>query len=218
MESIILGLDDIDNVEVQDLETEDVNLIHLGIDCSSSMTGFEQMMQEELEKFKQEIGSSSTVDQILIARSNFSDDLEIGGYHKVADLNTDYVLGQMTVLYDTIVNGSIEMLKYIDELKSQGMRVNGVFAIFSDGEDTKSKSSISEAKQSILELNKREIITAYMEFGNVAAGMGAKLGFKNVLKTGGSGDELRQMFGVLTTSVIQHSQLSVPSQDDDFFV
>jgi len=218
LESIILGLDDIDNVEVEELETEDVNLIHLGIDCSSSMTGFKSMMNKELEKFKLEIGGSSASDQILIARSNFSDDLEIGGYQKVVDLETDYILGQMTVLYDTIVNGSTEMLKYIDELKSQGMRVNAVFAIFSDGEDTKSKSSISEAKQSILELNKREIITAYMEFGSVAAGMGTKIGFRNVLKTGGSGDELRQMFGILTTSVIQHSQLSVPSQDDDFFV
>lgn len=215
LEADILGLDDITNVEVEDLVTEDVNLIFLGIDSSGSMQPFERIMPQELEKFKKELGSCKQSDQILVSRANFSDGLQITGYQKVNDIDTGYSPRNMTILYDTIIAGGNELMKYMDELKSQGVRVRAAFAIFSDGEDTASRLDFHVARTMVDQLNKREIITAYMEFGDAAKGMGKYLGFRNIMTTGGTGDELRAMFALLSTSVVQFSQSIKPK--DDFF-
>ena len=121
-----------------------------------------------------------------------------------------------TALYDVIIQGTDELLKYKDYLVKQGMRVKAVCAVFSDGEDTASAHRISDAKTSIEELNTEEITTAFISFGG-ADDIAKKLGFKNILKVGSSTSELRKAFNVLSKSVVTASK-SVVADPNQFFV
>jgi len=120
-------------------------------------------------------------------------------------------------MYDCIVEGSRKMLEYRKYLKDQGVRVKCVFAIFSDGCENNSKADTSTARQAVENLNKEEITTAFISFGNDAQVEAKTLGFANLLTVGSSASELRKAFNCLSKSVIESSK-SVVADGDDFFV
>jgi hypothetical protein len=214
----ILGIDEIEskNTAVDDLGTENVNLIFIGVDCSGSMDCYVSDMGKELTDFKDAILNSKEADEILLARANFNDRVDICGYKKVDDFEVNYSAGGNTKLYDTIVIGGNELENYIENyLKKQGMRVKAVFAVFSDGDDTASLKSFQDAKAVIEMLNKKEIVTAFICFGT-ADTMAKYLGFKNILRLGSSKSDLRRAFSCLSKSVIQNSK-SVLNKTADFF-
>ncbi len=216
----VFGLDDIEtaNTSVDEIDAEDVNLIFVGIDCSGSMNRYTSDMKSALKEFKTALTESKEADQILIARADFDDGIVVGGYKKIEQLDTDYTAGGMTALYDVIVDGVDKLKQYRDFLKQQGMRVKAVFAIFSDGEDTNSKHTFSDAKKSVDYLNKEEITTAYISFGSDASATAKKLGFMNVLDVASSASELRKAFNCLSKSVIESSKSVLPDGDDFFNV
>jgi uncharacterized protein YegL len=212
------GLDEveIENTAVEDLESENVNLIFLGIDQSGSMCNFSKDMKKCLKEFKDALTNSKEADEILIARTNFADDIDIGGYKKICEFDTDYSASGCTALYDVIIDGTDKLSEYREFLKNQGIRVKAVFAIFSDGQDTTSSSSFSKAKKQIEFLNNEEITTAFISFGGAATKEAKDLGFKNILDVASSASELRKAFNCLSKSVIESSK-SVLADDDDFF-
>lgn len=215
----ILGLDEVEmeNTAVDDLDTEVVNLIFLGVDRSGSMYSYVQDMTNALIDFKEAISNSKEVDEILVARADFNNnDIHVGGYKKIEELDTSYLASGMTPLYDVVTEGSEKLTTYMKYLKEQGMRVKAVFAIFSDGEDTSSRASISEARRKIEELNNMEVTTAFISFGSDAKTEADRLQFKNILTVGSSASELRRAFNVLSKSVIEASK-SVVNKTDDFF-
>lgn len=212
------GLDEIDaqNTPVDELETEDVNLFFLGIDESSSMTPYQASMIKQLDAFKRAIVNSKEAPKILLARANFSDKVDIGGYKKIDEMDTSYRVINMTILYDTIIAGTDALLRYMDYLKQQGVRVKAVFAIFSDGADTASMHTCHVAKDYIDKLNAKEIVTAFVSFGQDGMREANDLGFKNVLEVGRTDSELRRAFNTLSKSAISNSK-SVVSKTADFF-
>ncbi|HCL56070.1 MAG TPA: hypothetical protein DHW82_03560 [Spirochaetia bacterium] len=214
----ILGLEEIEqeNTAVDELETENVNLIFVGVDCSGSMDAFIKNMKSELQAFKTAVAKSKEADEILAARGNFSDTIQIGGYKKISEFDDSYQTYGMTKLYDVIVEGGDKLLQYRDYLRKQGMRVKAVFSIFSDGADTDSKHKLADAKAKITELNKNEIVTAFISFGKDSVKIATDLKFKNVLEVGRSESELRKAFSCLSKSVIENSK-SVTNKTDDFF-
>lgn len=215
----ILGLDQIEvqNTSIEELDSEIVNLMFCGIDGSGSMHSFTSAMQQSLKEFKDGIIDSKESDTILIARADFSEsNVDVGGYKKIDEFDTDYTSDGQTPLYDTIVIGVDKLLKYMDFLKQQGMRVKAVFSIFSDGEDTNSQRSMDDARQKISELNKREIVTAYISFGDEALDEARRLGFKNILPVGSNSSELRRAFNCLSKSVAENSK-AVVNNTEDFF-
>ena len=220
----IMGLDEIENenTAIDDLDSEVVNLINVAIDQSGSMNGFVNDMQQSLSDFKDSIQQSKEADTILVARTDFYDnDVDIAGYKKIDMFDTDYQASGMTPLYDAIIEAVDKLTNknnsgYMDVLKSQGMRVKSVFAIFSDGEDTSSRSGLSEAKAKIDYLNKREIVTACVCFGSDAENEAKRLGIKNILKVGSSASELRRAFNCLSKSVAENSQSAI-NKTQDFF-
>lgn len=215
---IVYGLDelDLDNLSIDDLETESVTIVFIGIDSSSSMVPYSIIMIEELKNFKNAILNSKSEEEVLIARADFAHWLKVRGYKKITDFDTDYAPSGSTRLFDTIITGAKELTDYKDILKDQGMRVKCVFSIFSDGEDNDSQGTFSEAKQVIEGLNRIEIVTAYIAFGPDGLDIGKDLGFKNVLEVGRSEGELRSAIDVLSKSVISQSK-SVMAKTDDFF-
>lgn len=214
----IYGLDEVDvvNTSIDELETESLTLVFLGIDASGSMHPYRAIMIDELGKFKDAIINSKSEEEVLIARADFAHWLDICGYKKIKDLDLDYQPAGNTRLFDTIQLGSKELLDYMNELKDQGMRVKAVFTIFSDGEDNDSKFNFSDAKRTVGLLNQIEVVTAYIAFGPDGLRVGEQLGFKNVLQVGNTESELRAAIEVLSKSVISQSK-SVVAKTNDFF-
>ena len=214
----ILGMDEIEieNTSVEEIDNESVNLIFVGIDGSGSMYPFVSDMKFSLNEFKNALLDSKEVDEILVARADFADYINVGGYKKVSDFDIAYSSNGMTALYDVIVEGSEKLTNYITFLKNQGMRVKAVFAIFSDGDNTSSRNVISDAKRSIQTLNNEEITTAFISFGGGATSIAKQLDFKNILDVKSSASELRKAFNCLSKSVIESSK-NVVNKTDDFF-
>jgi uncharacterized protein YegL len=220
----ILGLDQIEvqNTPIDELDSEVVNLINVAIDQSGSMDSYETDMKKSLIDFKDSTAESKEADTILVARTNFMNDIvDISGYKKIDEFDTDFYADGQTPLYDAIIEGVDKLTNqqgtgYMDYLKQQGMRVKSVFAVFSDGEDTSSHHDLSAARAKIDYLNKREIVTACICFGQGGVSEAKQLGFKNILTVGASASELRRAFNCLSKSVAENSK-SVVNKVNDFF-
>ena len=213
------GLDEIEveNTAVDDLESESINLIFLGIDESGSMGSYIKDMHC-LSEFKTALTDSKEADEILVARADFADDIKIGGYKKISEFDTGFDVYGCTAMFDTIVEGSEKLKEYRKFLKEQGMtRVKAVFAIFSDGLDNQSSHSFGEAKQAVEFLNSEEITTAFISFGGQATQTAKDLGFRNILDVASSASELRKAFNCLSKSVIESSKSVLSDDGDDFF-
>lgn len=213
------GLEEIEveNTAVDELESENINLIFLGIDESGSMGQWSQEMTSCLSEFKTALADSKEADEILVARADFSDTISVGGYKKISEFDTGFNVLGATAMYDTIVEGAEKLKDYRKFLRDQGVRVKAVFAIFSDGLDNQSHHSFSNAKKTVDFLNSEEITTAFISFGGQATQTAHDLGFRNVLDVASSASELRKAFNCLSKSVIESSK-SVVSSTDDFFV
>lgn len=212
------GLDDIEiqNTAVDDIENENINLIFLGIDQSGSMDQYKGDMKQCLADFKDALANSKEADDILVARANFEDDINVGGYKRISEFDTDFYAGGCTAMYDAIVEGAEKLKEYRKYLKNQGYIVKAVFAIFSDGMDNASKNNFSKAKAEIDFLNQQEITTAFISFGGEATKTAQDMGFRNILDVASSQSELRKAFNCLSKSVIESSK-SVVADGDDFF-
>ena len=215
----VMGLDEIEieNTAVEEIDSENVNLIFVGIDQSGSMSSYVNDMVQSLTEFKVAIKDSKEADEILVARANFEDTIDVGGYKKIDDFDINYFSRGNTALYDVICEGETKLSEYITFLKNQGMRVKAVFALFSDGEDTCSRQNAHAAKTAVKRLNDAEITTAFISFGGGATNIANALGFVNILTVGSSATELRKAFNCLSKSVIESSK-SVVGSTDDFFV
>lgn len=218
MEMVIDGLEEIEmeNTAIDDLESENVNLMFLGIDQSGSMSSYTHDMKASLANFKSALTNSKEADEILVARADFNSRIDIGGYKKIDEFNTDFSAHGMTSLYDVIVDGTNKLQEYKTFLKEQGVRVKAVMAIFSDGEDTSSQNGFSNAKRCIEELNNAEVTTAFISFGSASLQIAKDLGFKNILDVQSSESELRNAFDCLSKSVIESSKTVLPDGDDFF--
>ena len=126
------GLDDIEmvNTSIDDIDSEEVNLIFVGIDQSGSMDPYERDMKDSLENFKQALTDSKEADQILVARANFDSYIDIGGYKKIVEFGTNYRAGGMTTLYDVICDGSKALKDYLDFLKNEGAAISEKNVVF----------------------------------------------------------------------------------------
>ena len=215
---VVLGLDDIEvqNTTLEEIDAESINLVGLYVDGSGSMHQHVKEMQRALLEFKDALTHSKEKDEILIARGDFNNTIKVGGYKKIGEFETGYNADGMTALYDVIVEGKEKLVQYMAHLRQSGMRVKAVFAVFSDGEDTCSKNSVSAATKAIQYLNDNEIVTAFISFGGDADDIAQQLNFKNILKSDGTASELRKAFACLSSSVITASK-SVIAPVDDFF-
>jgi hypothetical protein len=220
----IQGLVDVEvaNTPVDKIDAEEVNLIGVYVDESGSMDQHINPMCSSLKEFQGALVDSKEIDCILAARGNFHNaEVTIGGYKKIEEFDTSFIAQGMTPMYDAIVEGAAKLSNvnktgYMDFLLDQGMRVKAVFAVFSDGGDTSSSSTLAEAKKAIQYLNDQEIVTAFISFGSSAATTAKALGFKNILSVGANASELRMAFNCLSKSVIESSK-SVTGNQDNFF-
>lgn len=220
-EVVIDGLNEVEvaNTSIDEIDSENINLIFVGIDKSGSMGTYQGDMVKALADFKDALTNSKECDEILVARADFSDTATVGGYKRITEFDTAYSTGGCTAMYDTIIDGTEKLREYRDFLKKEGMRVKAVFAIFGDGLDNSSApNGFSNAKKAVEYLNNEEIVTAFISFGGQATQEAKGLGFKNILDVSSSASELRRAFNCLSKSVIENSKSAVSKQDDFFDV
>ncbi len=212
------GLEEIEleNTSIDEIDSENVNLIFLGIDQSGSMAAYDRDMKQALQEFKNALLNSGEAEEILVARANFDSGIQVGGYKRLEEFHTGFTAGGCTALYDAAAEGTRRLRDYRGFLKKEGMRVKAVFAIFSDGKDNGSKHTFSDARQAVQFLNDEEITTAFISFGGAAVKTAQDLGFRNILDVSSSASELRRAFDCLSRSVIESSK-SVLADEDDFF-
>ncbi len=212
------GLEEIENenTSVEEIDSENINLIFLGIDQSGSMDSFRKDMKHSLNEFKDALANAKEAEEILVARADFEDTITVGGYKKISEFDTSFQAGGCTAMYDAVTEGTQKLKEYRQYLKDQGVRVKAVFAVFSDGLDNASRSSFSEARKCVNFLNDEEITTAFISLGGEAAKEANDLGFRNILDVTSSASELRRAFDCLSKSVIESSK-SVVADGDDFF-
>lgn len=212
------GLEEIEleNTSIDEIDSENINLIFLGIDQSGSMAAYDRDMKQALQEFKNALLNSGEAEEILAARANFDSGIQVGGYKRLEEFHTGFTAGGCTALYDAAAEGTRRLRDYRGFLKKEGMRVKAVFAIFSDGKDNGSKHTFSDARQAVQFLNDEEITTAFISFGGAAAKTAQDLGFRNILDVSSSASELRRAFDCLSRSVIESSK-SVLADEDDFF-
>jgi hypothetical protein len=212
------------NLDSEQLENEHSTLILLAVDESGSMNSYTDVMQDSIRKFKQSLQNSKQEDEILVSLLRFNGNINGSGFQLINDIPADYSPSGMTCLYDAIISAQRRIFSgdgkgYMEELRAKGIRTKGVIAIFSDGEDTSSISTIREAADAIAMLQKNEIIVAFVAFGDPAKGIAQQLGIPtdNVLEVSASESELRRVFDVLSKSAISASKNTASSVNSNTF-
>ncbi len=222
---VIDGLDETyaENMDVDEVASASIMLVDFAIDGSSSMSPFESTMQDCLVHYKNAICNSKQADEMLVSKTIFASEIQTGGYVAPDDFNPDYASYGRTKLYDTIVDRKQRMLEYMEQLKNNGTNVRACFVILTDGEDVGSSCSISDARNAIKELLRREITVAFIAFGQDAFGIADSLGINknNVKEVSNDESELRRVIDLVSKSAISASKKAssgaAGSSDGGFF-
>lgn len=207
---IIDGLDETfaENMDVDEVASASVMLVDFAVDGSSSMSVFEPVMQDCLVHYKEAICNSKQADEMLVSKTVFASEIQTGGFVAPEDFNTDYTSYGRTKMYDTIVDRKQRILEYMEQLKNNGTNVRACFVILTDGEDVGSSCNISDARNAIKELIRREITVAFIAFGQDAFGIADSLGINknNVKEVSNDESELRRVIDLVSKSAISASK------------
>lgn len=211
------------NRDVQDVEASTVLVVDFMIDGSSSMWNYETAMRDCLEHYRDAICNSKQAEEMLVSKTIFASSIQTGGYVAPEDFDTSYDADGTTHLYDAIIDRRQRLIKYMEQLDNNGNTPMGCMVILTDGEDVGSTCSISEARQAIEDLRKREITVAFIAFGQEAFGIADSLGIKskNVKEVSNDESELRHVIDLVSKSAISASKRASTgagsSDDDDGF-
>lgn len=207
---VVDGLDETyaTNMDVEDVASPSVMLVDFAIDGSGSMYRYERVMQECLEHYKQAIRNSKQADEMLVSKTVFASTIETGGYVAPDDFNTDYSADGYTKLYDTIIDRRQRLLNYMEQLKDNGTNARACMVILTDGQDVGSHYDASDARKAIQDLIDREVIVAFIAFGQAAFGVADSLGIKkqNVKEVSNDESALRKVIDLVSESAISASK------------
>ena len=215
-----------ENMDPEEIENSKVFLVRVLVDASGSMCDYDTsgVMEKSLKSLSDAVEHSKECDEILLARTTFSDDVVRHGYQKASLFPTDYETRGMTSLYDAIVDAKNDLFVgdgtgYLEKQQKAGTKARGVVVIFTDGFDNDSFSSKSDAVAAIKLMKQKEISVALIAFGDEAKGIAQELGIpeKDVLETDASESALRRAMALVSKSSIHASKLTDGGSDDGFW-
>lgn len=214
------------NAEIDDDTPPVIMLVDFVIDGSTSMSDYQWPMCECLQHFKMAIIDSKQADEMLISKTVFNTVILTGGYVTPEALDTSYSVDGGTRLYDTIIDRRQRMLDYMDKLRDNGTTVRACMMILSDGEDLHSRSTVSDARQAVESLLRKEVTVSFIAFGQEAFGIADSIGIskKNVLQVTNDESALRRAMEIASKSVVSASKRvssgasgAIGSNDAGFF-
>lgn len=196
------------NLDVDEVEASTVLLTTFMIDKSGSMDDHEDDMRECLCSYKEAIAESKQSDEMLLSKVLFSHEIKTFGFVKPEDFDTSYQAGGGTKLYDAIIDHRKRLLAYMDELRENGTNVRAITIILSDGKDEHSSNHISDARKAIEDLTSKEVMVAFIAFGQNAFGIAEKLGInpKSTVEVTKDKHKLREVIQIASKNSIACSQ------------
>jgi len=211
--------------QVDDLNTDDVTLLVMILDQSSSMTGVQKDVIDAFNQMARALADSKAADSILMSAWAFDTDPKLlFGYtpiESVKDLTTsDYRPSGATSLYDAVMDGFTGIVAYGQQLRDNGIRTQSIVVVMTDGDDNSSSYTASGVKTVADDLLRQEFYTlAFVGLGQEAhfRGVADSMGFNNVLTTANTASEIRNTLNLISGSVIRTSQNQVSAAGNGFF-
>lgn len=205
-----------------EFETDQINIVFLGADCSASMEKEVYEMKKGLQEYKDKMIKFAKEEgmSIAICISKFNDSYYSGSFVEPDELDTRYYASGGTAMYDAIHYGAKQLDKYMQEvIKINKVKPRATFIIFSDGESNSDSLNnyVNMAKSDIAMLNELGVTTAFVAFGSsVKSELGTNLGFQSTIDVNDR-SVLERFLGVeLSKSTIEQSR-SIHSLGSDFF-
>lgn len=211
--------------QVDDLNTDDVTLLVMILDQSSSMDTVRGDVIDAFNQMTRALADSKAADSILMSAWTFDNRPNLlFGYtpiENVADLNdTTYHPDGATALYDAVMDGFTGLVAYGQQLRDSGIRTRCIVCVMTDGDDNSSSYTAASVKTVADDLLRQEFYTlAFVGLGDERhfRGVAGAMGFNNVLTTANTAGEIRKALNLISGSVIRTSQNQVGATSNSFF-
>jgi uncharacterized protein YegL len=210
--------------DVDQLNSDDVTLVAVVLDQSSSMHGSSPAVLAGYNTMLEALKDSRQADSILISTWKFSDNSELlFSYTPVTQLGKltahDYTPTGSTYLYSTVLDVMTGLVAYGQHLRINGVRTRCVVVVFSDGEDNMSRVTAHDVKTVSDALMAQEIYSlAYVGFGGSdLRRIADAIGFPSIITASTDASEIRRIFHQVSQSVIRASQMTVGT-GNSFFI
>lgn len=202
-----------------DFSSDNINVFLIVLDSSGSMDDDEDNVQLGLRSYKEEFENFYEADSIAVAVSKFDSCYEPGEFKKVRELSTQYYCtGGTTALYYSIVQGSKQLMSYIQEIAKRTSTIpRGTFIFFSDGKPCEDPGGPSEARKAISDMNYAGITTVFVAFGRaISSEFGKEMGFQATVDVNNRDSLVKFMGEELSKSCKEQSQ-SMKALGANFF-
>lgn len=211
--------------QVDDLNTDDVTLLVVVLDQSSSMSGVQQDVIDSFNTMNRALADSRDADSILVSAWTFDSKPNLlFGYTPVSDVKDltpqDYHPNGTTALYDAVMDAYTGIVAYGQDLRNNGIRTRAIVVTLSDGGDNSSTQTASTVRSLSQDLLRQEIYTlAFVGFGDdqQMRGIAKSMGMPSVMTAQHSASEIRRVLNVVSGSVIRASQGQIGSSGGGFF-
>jgi len=211
--------------QVDDLNTDDVTLLSVIIDESSSMGSVRDDVIDSFNQMARALNDSKAADSIIMSAWAFNDNARLMfGYtpiDQVKDLTRkEYSPSGATALYDAVLDGFTGIVGYGQDLRNNGIRTRSIVVVISDGGDNVSQKTSSAVRTVAQDLIKQEFYTlAFVGLGDAPLfnQIAQDMGFPNVLTTQNTPGEIRRTLNLISNSVIRTSTAQVAANSNTFF-
>ncbi len=210
-------------VDIDDISSDDVTLVAVALDESSSMSGERQAVIDGFNQMLKALQDSRQADSILLSTWTFSTAPKLAFSYtpvpKIAPLTlNDYNPNGGTALYDTLLDVMTGLVAYGQMLRDNGVRTRCVIVTISDGEDNSSRVASTQVRTVSNALVAQETYTlAYVGVGSANLRQIAdEVGFPAVLTVNASASEIRRTFQQVSASIIRSNQAGFAS--NGFFI
>ena len=172
--------------DVLKFDTDRINVFSINPDSSSSMEGFIPAMREGLKMYKKSFLNFSEAKSMAISVNLFDDSYHSRPFLGVEDFDISYYASGCTALYESIIEGGKNLLKYIKKVaKVNGCLPRATYITLSDGESTNEDHRYyneEKAKSVIKQMNDENITTVFVAFGiGISSEFGKQMGYKSTI-------------------------------------
>ena len=211
-DTVLMGCN---GLALDEIESTEVTLITALYDISSSIS-YSKLTSAIINgqnELLYALNGAKKKDDIMMAQWCFNDSTQVlHSYVPIDDVvkldKSNYVPNGMTSIYDVSLEAMSSNLAYAELLKGSGTPVQSIIVLFTDGQDTSSKSRAEDVKKLAKDLLKTEqYVLAYIGVGDDDhEAIAERMGFPSVIHTSISATEIRKAFQMMSESIINVSQ------------
>jgi len=211
--------------DIESINSAEVTLISLLIDESSSIefSGLTKEIIDGVNTMIDALKGTKKKDSIKMSIWAFNSDVRvINGFIGIEDIEkfvNNYTPSGTTALYDVAFEAMSANLVYAQDLIDNGVSVQSIVAVITDGDDVGSKRSISDVAKVSKDLLKTErFVNAYIGVGSDNhASVSKDMGFPAFLTGGATASEMRKLMKMLSQSIVKNSQAIIGGSSNNSF-